>query len=328
MRITLKDARDQIDTSAIGVQSCSAAFVQLLNESIQRLVTGPENFWELTARMAICANKGIITWPRDVASVLSISVCGYPMTVRNQWFEFLESGYGIRGCSPCDSNMLDRGIGFTFREIRNGHSLKIVTSVAESSGLEMVFLGYDCQGNWIRTQDADGNWRDGVYAPIPTATSTPYFGQIQFAQDGIIGIIKPITNGTIMLYDYSIPTPSDSIFIGVYDAEETRPSYRRSLLGNISTDGTTRVDVVYKREFIPVRNDNDFLMIGNIPALSEMMQAVKLSRQNALQLAAGHEGKAFRLLDREAEHYVGTSSVSPIRLDYRNFGVGGIPNLF
>ena len=85
---------------------------------------------------------------------------------------------------------------------------------------------------------------------------------------------------------------------------------------------------MYKREFRPVRNDNDFLMIGNIPALSEMMMSVKLSRQNSLQLASGHEGKALQILDREANHYVGTNVVEPLRIDYRNFGAGGIPVLF
>ena len=337
MRVTLLDAKNQIDTTSIGVQACSAAFLQLLNESIQRLVTGPENFWELTSKMAICAYNGLITWPRDVASIQAIAVCGQSVTVRSQWFEFLESGYGIRGCANnCESQMFDRGTGCTFREIRNGYGLKMSSDVTESDGLEMVVLGYNCQGNWIRTQDDDGNWRDGVYMPIPTSHATPYFGNIQFAQGGITEIIKPITNGVIRFSDYLISDPTDTQTIGMYEWDETRPSYRKCLIGglnrNQNEDDTIihqrRVDVIYKREFRPVRNDNDFLMVGNIPALSEMMMATKLSRQNSLQLASGHEGKALQLLDREANHYVGTNTVEPLRIDYRNFGAGNLPILY
>ena len=337
MRVTLLDAKNQIDTTSIGVQACSPAFLQLLNESIQRLVTGPENFWELTSKMAICAYNGLITWPRDVASIQAIAVCGQSVTVRSQWFEFLESGYGIRGCANnCESQMFDRGTGVTFREGRNTYAIKVATEVIEAADLEMVILGYDCTGKWIRTQDDDGNWRDGVYVPIPTTAGAPYLGDIQFAQNGITEIIKPITNGRVFLSDYLISDPTDTQVIGIYEWDETRPSYRKCLVGglfrNQSEDDTTtqmrRVDVIYKREFRPVRNDNDFLMIGNIPALSEMCMAVKLSRQNSLQLASGHEGKALQLLDREANHYVGTNTVEPLRVDYRNFGAGGIPTLY
>lgn len=328
MKATLGDAKTQIDVSTLGVPACSAAFTQLLNEATQRLLMGPDRWWDVHHKLAINVTNGCVTWPRDVANIESIALCGVPMTIRNEWFEFLESGYGVRCCdAQCENQMFDRGSAVTFKDIRHGYTIKLVTQKAEEEGLEMGFLGYDCQGNWIRTQDASGTYRDGVWVPIPISPNAPYTGQVQFALAGITGIIKPKTNGYINLYDYNLIS-GDSQKIGVYEWDETRPSYRRCLIGGIPDDCTKTVTVMYRQEYKPVENDNDFLLIANIPALSSMMQAVKLYRQNQMQLASGHEAKAYQILDREVAHYIGNGTVEPLRIDYRNFGAGSIPVLY
>lgn len=328
MKATLGDAKSRIDTTPLGLRSCSVEFVNLLNDATQELLQGPEAWWEVHHKMAITANGGCVTWPRNVANISAIALCDRPMTIRNEWFEFLESGYGLRCCNAsCENQMFDRGTAVTFRDIRHGYTIKVVTEEVESSGLEMGFLGYDCQGNWIRTQDGSGNWRDGVWVPIPTDPSTPYTGQVQFALCGITEIIKPTTNSLVHLYDYNLTT-ADTQKIGVYEHDENRPVYRKTLIGGISQTGTCTVTVMYKQEYKPVVNDNDFLLIANIPALSEMMHAIKLRRQNHFQLASGHEGKAFQILDREVQHYLGNGLVQPVRIDYKNFGSGGIPIVY
>lgn len=328
MKATLGDAKTQIDVSTLGVPACSAAFVQLLNEATQRLLMGPERWWDVHHKMSICAYNGCITWPRDVASIESVAICSTPITIRNEWFEFLESGYGIRNCeSTCDRQLLDRGTAVTFKDIRHGYTIKLVTEKEEAEDLEMGFLGYDCQGNWIRTQDISGNWRDGFWAAIPIAPNVPYIGQVQFGLGAITEIIKPETNGFVNLYDYNILT-GDQKKIGVYEHDETRPAYRKSFITGLSETTNNTVTVMYKQEYKPVKDDNDFLLIANIPALSEMMMAIKLYRQNQMQLASGHEGKAYQILDREVSHYIGSGTVEPLRIDYRNFGAGGIPVVY
>lgn len=327
MKATLSDAKARIDVTQLGLRSCDAAFVNLLNDATQELMTGGENWWNLTQKMAITAYGGCVTWPRAVANISAIAVGNRPVTSRSIWFEYLESGYGLRCCNPCEHQMFDRGTAVTFRAIRHGYTIRVFTEENESSGLEMGFLGYDCQGNWIRTQDSTGAWRDGLWVPVPTSPSTPYTGQIQFALDGITEIIKPQTNSLVHLYDYNLTT-ADGQKIGVYEHDETRPVYRKSLIGGIPQEGSCTVNVIYKQEYKPVVNDNDFLLIANIPALSEMMLAIKLRRQNQMQLSAGHEGKAFQLLDREVSHYLGNGMVEPVRIDYRDFGAGGVLNLY
>lgn len=328
MKVCLSQAKEQVDSSALGLQPCSAEWLRLLNEAIQRLIQGPETWWECVFKMRVAVLSGCITWPRNVASIQSIAMCGVPISTRNLFFEFLESGYGIRCCNTqCDYQLLDKGTGVTFRDIRHGYTVKLVSETAEDADLEMGLLGYDCEGNWIRTTDEDGNWRDGVWIPVPTSPNAPYTGQQQFALGAITEIIKPVTNNNLLLYDYNVLT-GDSQQIGVYEWDEIRPVYRKSQLGGVPTTGTTYVDVLYKQEFKPARNDNDFLLIDNIPAISEMMQAVQLYRSNNMQLASGHEAKAYQILDRAVQHYVGNGTGQPLRIDYRTFGAGSVLNLY
>lgn len=328
MKATLGDLRNQVDVSPLGIQACSSAFVQLANESIQRLMMGENRWWDLQFKMCVVPTGNVITWPRGVASIESAAICGAPIYVRSGWYEFLESGYGLRGAcnSCCDNQLFDRGTAVTFRDIRHGYTIKLVTQEVEAAGLEMGFLGYDCEGNWIRTQDGSG-WRDGVWVPIPTDPNAPYTGQVQFALGGIQAIIKPTTASLVHLYDYNVST-GDSQKIGVYEWDETRPVYRRSLVGGLPTNNTSPLTIMYRQEWKPVVNDNDFLQIANIPALSEMMLAVKLYRQNQMQLASGHEAKAYQILDREVSHYIGNGVVEPLRIDFKSFGAGGIPVVY
>lgn len=328
MKATLGDAKSQIDVSTLGVPACSPAFVQLVNEATQRLLMGPDRWWDVHHKMAINVTDGLVTWPRDIANIESIALCNQPLTIRNEWFEFLESGYGLRSCdSECDYQALDRGTAVTFKDVRHGFTIKVTTQKIEDEDQYIGFLGYDCKGNWIRTQDSTGAWRDGVWVPVPISPSTPYTGQIQWGLAGITEVVKPKTNGYISVYDYNFASGATQK-IAMYEWDETRPVYRRSLIGGIPDNCTQQVTVMYRQEFTPVENDNDFLLIANIPALSSMMQAVKLYRQNQMQLASGHEAKAYQILDREVSHYVGNGVVEPLRIDYRNFGAGNIPVLY
>lgn len=327
MKATLGDARNQIDTSVLGIQACSPAFVQLLNEATQRLLMGPERWWDVNHKMVITASNGCITWPRQIAAIESIAVCRTPITIRNEWFEFLESGYGIRCEKPCENQMFDRGTAVTFRAIRNGYQIKLYSAVTEDDTKTVGFLGYDCNGKWVRTETSPGVFIDGEWLNIPLNNANPVTGTVQWAVDGITAVIKPELNGLLNVYDY-LASSGDSRKIATYEWDETRPVYRKSLVGSIPDNQDTQITVMYKQEYKPVANDNDFLLIANIPALSEMMAAVKLYRQNAMQLAVGHEGKALQLLDREVSHYVGQGTVEPVRIDYHNFGVGGLPTLY
>lgn len=321
MRLTLGDLKNSSIPEVLNVPACSAKFRNIANEAQQRLVQGAELFWGLWQRYAISICNGKITWPRRVASVLQFAYNDRPLAIRNQWFEFLEAGIGIRDPDcPCDLQVFDRGTACTFEDIDpNGDGdkkVRIRTSVAEASGLSFGVFGYKAvSGEWIRTF-VNGSWVDGEWLTVPTTTDAVATSTNDFAS--ITDIIKPVTNGDIRMYEYG----TEERIIGLYENDETRPSYRRTLVG--SGCGCAQVTAMVKLEFVPAVNDNDWLLVGSLPAMKEMMRAVQKRDQDALDEAANFEAAAFKLLDRELAHYTGPGYKAPVRMEGQVWGYGGM----
>lgn len=326
MRTTLSDAKNSGIPSAVGMAPCDPRFTSLLNEAQSRLVMGPEVWWELVHRYQICVESGCITWPRHIASILAVAVCSSPMPVRSQWFEFLESGYGLRQCcDPCDSPLLDRGSAVLFRDVTQpGHKLRLFSDQAEAAGLEFGIMGYDTTDRWVRSQDALGDWRDGEWITVPQSSGASTTTATTFKGGGVTNIIKPHTHGMLGLYQ--VETDNSLKAIGFFEHDETRPVYRRSYLPGAYC-GADAVTVLARREFLPALADTDWLMIANLSALKNMMMAIQSEERREAQLATFYEAKARDILDREASHYLG-NPVQPLKIESRTWGLGSVPLLY
>ena len=126
------------------------------------------------------------------------------------------------------------------------------------------------------------------------------------------------------MYEWHASDSSQSQ-IGVYQWYETVPMYRRFFIGGIFDGQTTnQINVIAKREFIPVQNDNDVLMIGSYPAIKAMAMAIDFEDKNDLVTAAAHEARAFRIMDEEAQHYLGPGMKVPMRIEGETWGAGNM----
>lgn len=307
--------------------NCDDRFLTLVNEAIQRLVMRESSWYDLHYRYHITATGGLVTWPREIANVASIAKCCHPIASRDMWFEFLESGFGLRGtCTNTDGTpncgcwdeALDRGVSPLFTDLSGSYKVKLYCDLASDNTDVVIVKGYDQDGNWVRTLYS-GSYIDGerIAASTTGTLSTTTFSSIT-------NIIKPVSDGAFRLYEYDSTDASQSL-IGTYQWDETVPMYRRTYVGGIcGTDDSARIDVIAKREFIPARNDNDVLMIGSFPAIKAMAMAIKAEDQNDLTIAAAHEARAFRILDDEAKHYLGSAVKSTMRIDGETWGAGGI----
>lgn len=330
MRITLADVKASRIPQVLGVASCDSRFLAMVNEATQRLVMGPEMWWECYQRYKFRVSNGRLTWPRQVAAIWGIAVDDAPYTLHNEWFEYLGTGYGVRESTYfSDSRLIDRGTACVFDDIittGNDKTIKLYSTVTESTTEKFIVRGYDEDGIWIRTQ-VDGTWVDGEHIQVPPLSSTPRTSA--YSWSAITDIIKPITNGELWLYERDTVT-GEQRRIGLYESDETRPRYRRSLVGGVTPEDeetstqTWCITAMVKREFIPVRNDNDFLIIGNLPALKEMCQAIQKRETGNLPEAQVHEAEAFRLLDREASHYIGRANTVPLKVTGDCFGMGDV----
>ncbi len=334
MILTLADVRASRIPRVLGVCPTDVRVVEFVNEATQRLLT-KGHWWGSYGRFRICATEGCLTLPPQIAAIERASICGQPVRVHDQWYEFLENGYGIRtggssnsgdsssvsctsgACAPCFgmSEALQRGTYPTFGDIRGvNKKLNFTCDFPTDVGKEVLALGYDENANWIRTEQ-DGVIKDGELVALAQSagtTSNHFFSSVTGLQ------IPDDMDGQWWLYEYNNDTAFRRM-LGWYQYFETRPNYQRYFFPSIGAgsaeneDGDctlTTVDLIAKLDFIPVKNDTDYLIIGNLPALKDMSRAIYLAEnepdgEKAERLLVAGERMALRELDAELDHYLG-----------------------
>lgn len=330
MRRTLQDAQNSRISNELGVCATAPIFIQWLNNAQERLLI-KGHWWGTTVRVAMCATDGCITLPPQVATLEKAAICGRPIPVHDMFFEFLDGGMGVRhsnnsGCGNSNSTSTNcggdgvcgipeanyRGRFPTYSDIiPTGKQLNLVCDLAADVGNKALCLGYDDNGNWIRTLQ-NSVWSDGeviAFAQSAGTNSVNNFSMISDIQ------LPSNMNGQSWLYEYNIAAATRRL-LAHYQYFETRPSYSRyffpSIRANTSGSGCTTVlvEAIVKLAFIPVVNPTDYLIIENLPALQEMMVGIKnaeneessITRVELLQAATA---SAVMILDDELNHYYG-----------------------
>lgn len=322
MKLTLGDIKSNI-AKILSMASTDSRVLGYINEAQQRLMY--KGNWPGTyVRYAIKNSNGLITWPRQLETIESVIVKETPGVIRNEWFEFLESGPGLLDSSDGDAlTLLDRGQAVTFSDIDGAESkVRVYTTVTADAGLRVLLQGYDDNGDWIRTLE-DGSYIDGEYV---TLTSSYVDTNAKFI--AIAGVQKPATEGNVKVYEYDT-TDTTQRLIAVYQPTEQRPVYRRSLIPGIPDDNTTRnVTVIGKLRFLPSVYDTDWLHIGYEAAIKEMVMSIRKAEMNLPQEAAIYERRAVNLLQDQLLHYLGDGAVAVPRFqNMKTFGGGGVTNV-
>lgn len=298
----------------------------------------------------VCLNNGCIVWPRQIETIEAVAVCDNPIPIRNQFFEFLETGFGIIKSTDCGGKLVDQGEVCSFDNIAGtGKKLAIYSDQTESTTEKMILQYYDKDGQWVRTEEpaASGTWIDGEAFTLPVAGNYVYSSN-EVLPNGLVRVIKPKTKGVIRLYEYDVAT-TDLKPLAYYEPSETVPVYRSSLIPSLSLAGCCGVQdgcdkrsvtVIGKLRFIPAEVDNDFLPIGHKEAIRLGCQGVAKERKDlfaeamnywygAIDPVSGTRiGGAVGLLKKQLEHYIGHGVSQPIKVvNTATFGGGGIPEL-
>lgn len=257
-----------------------------------------------------CHNRRCITWPRQIETIEMVSVCNNPIGVRTQYFEFIENGPSQLGAGCGYPLVGDRS------EVVLNHDLsgdpkrvKVYTERIETAG-QILLLGVDENGNWVRTQDGDGAWVDGEYLDL---TATPATSTKYFAPPGPTGIQFTSTPRNGNVYLYSLDDAAEEIQLATYDYAVETPVMRRSIFtgfgnGRVNADEEARchcVTVLAKTRFMPVRFDTDYPQISNVAALKSMLQYIYKRDNGKPQEAEYYKQEAINILNNELKQYNG-----------------------
>lgn len=319
MRATLKTVKESRIPELIGVCSTDTARIaSYVNDAQQRLIFAGRDagWWQGWVKVvfSVTSTDPYITLPREFARIINMAIEQQPIYIHNEFYEVLP---GSPGPAPTDTQSdwcgtvagYERGIWPTSVDLTaTNQELRCYVTDSRDIGSRIQIVGLDQNGNTIYSQDGL-NTLTGFYMTFDTP-----FVDSGFIVTKISSVVKPVTFGDVLLYQVDSTTGAE-VLLSRYKASETIPAYRRYFISPIpqccpATQSFT-VTALAKQEYIPAIRDTDALIIGNIPALTEMVQALRYYSQDVSashQMGAYHEKMALKLLRQEMDHYLGTEN--------------------
>lgn len=304
------------------------------NQAVQELMN--EGAWPgVVDRWKIRAISGKIVLPPELDMMLEFTVDGIPQTIMSNWAEFVNYGpamaedllprYGTSfrtfWWNMASGNLYDRGElpVYTPIPVSDGTCgdstipvgpwvIRQYASVGEAAGAYATVQGLDPDGLVVRTQLSDGSstWINGERIDISNGSSF-FESTEQFSK--ITAYTKPETNGYVRTTAWN---GSVEVELSNYAPWETTPSYHHyfspylAQLNRVSGTECLRVVLARcRRRFVPVEEDTDVMMIGNVLALGEMIIAQWKRQSGNLDEYSAHKATAVDLMRKESIAYTG-----------------------
>lgn len=300
-KLLVSDLQNSRVPASLGICPTDERFYQWLNEA-ENLMLGQGRWYGSVQEAQFCVESGCITWPRQVATVEQIQVCGHPIPVEGPWYPFTRLVGGMHscpGCSSSGSNLPGRCGGRrlcdhlrmevraatvpTFATTRGTN--KVIRSYPTNSadvGKKLIFQGRDTNGIWVRT-NIGGAIADGeqVTLALPFVDTVTVWGP-----GSPQAVIKDATSYRVLVYEYDTVAATERQ-LAEYEPGETRPDYRvgyiHGMRGNggcggctgDSDDARTTVTALVSLQHIDVVGPDDWLILRNLSAYKAAMMAVK-----------------------------------------------------
>ncbi len=313
MNSTLGDVRDDIAES-LGLCASDPKVVSRINSATRRLL--PKGKWVGTYQQyRFCVTSGCITLPRQLETIETAAICKWPVTIHSEWGQYVKDGYGLM--DGCPLTIEDKGMGFVAFEdvLGTNKKLRVYSDTTEAVDAKIKLEFWNENKLYVRSL-VGGTWINGeqvTISPVPTDT-------VNFCMPGgFVAVQKPITNGNVFIYEHDTVTLVDRL-IATYEPDETRPNYRRYVLPALASSSSTEtcqstpVDIIAKRRFIPVINDDDWLVIGHPDALENACIAIDKEKKRLFPEALPYWSMALAILDDELKQFLGDGMATIVQI--------------
>jgi hypothetical protein len=298
--LTVSDIKASRIPTVLGICPDDARLLQWLNEAEDAMLN-QGRWWGSIREAQFCVDNGCLVWPREVATIEQVAICGQPMDYQNAWYAYTRNLATLNPCDECGnscscttgSTCTTAGCACGHLQMREkaGFAVSFASVIGENKvlrvypthpsdvGKTIIFQGYDENGIWVRTL-VGGSWIDGeqVTLALPFADTTTVW------QAGApLGVLKDATVQRVLVYSYDTVTDSERL-LAIYQPSETRPMYRWAWIPNFNNikccncdeDDRRTVTAIVSLQHIPLAHDNDFVIFQNLNAYKMAMQAVKL----------------------------------------------------
>lgn len=324
---TLSQVRPELSRIAAtcGLAVTDARFVTKLNTATEELMNAGD--WPgIVDRYRFKVYGGLITLPGDLNAIVGVAIDGSPLEMASPWYEYVASGPGPQEGVTWIDNVLDRGEACTIQQVpeETPCTLEVEGVIDERTDLvrpTLIVRGYDENGEWLRSE-IDGEQADGIEIEINGDTAPKLTASI-VSLLAVESTIKPVTKGFVRLYANDGAT---RYHLATYAPKETVPSYRRYAIPFATEEDLHTVMVRARRRFVPVSNDNDILLISNMPALESMITAIAKREADEFSAYAALRTVAVTLLKEEAQAYRGKTRKPAITFS-QGASIGYIPDV-
>jgi hypothetical protein len=199
--------------------------------------------------------------------------------------------------------------------VGDGKKLAVYCDRQEAAGTTIT-LQYTNSGGQFVTSVFNGQQIDGERIALPAAGTYAYSANT-VAPGGLMQVYKDVTVGMVRLYEFD---PATSLLkpLGYYAPDEEVPIYRSSEIPGFKPSATsttctgTPVEVRAKIRFIPVVEDDDFLVISLDESIRLAAQGVLKEENSKFSEADKCFATALRLLDSQLKHWRGSGTVTPV----------------
>ena len=286
--------------TAVGSCNNQDEFRQRVNDAVERLMYRGD--WPGTILpIQLTVQRGIVTFPRQVARVRKINVTRHYIPIWNDWYTFLPYYWGAGECcgpflawlDPFSPSLTAYGMSCTFAQPPTASCVLQVQGIPADTGAVIQVFGTDPTGNALRTDNGDGTFSDGlsftINQPITIGTDL-----VQY----VSRVIKPVTQGQVLLG--SLDTISGvSTPLAVYDPGDTNPSFAQYNLHGACCNPVVNWSAValVKLKFVPVIADSDLVMIPNLHALALFIKGVRYAEQGDRASGLGFQADAVKELN-------------------------------
>jgi len=300
------------DSSAIniaGVAVTSSQFKQWLNDAVRRLLTRGD-FPGTLVPIFVCAQNGCVTWPRYVGQIRKLYTCNRDIGVKGIWYQFLDrqcwrgmcgSEISVPGTFPGGGYAqpaVNQGRYPIHKDIMgDGRYVRLYPRCQQDVGKAVTIFGVDNGNQPLKHRNDSGDWEDGIrmILQLPYVQTTTFVRRIE-------RVVKEVTQCQVLAYGVDSTTSDTLEDLAIWDGSEISPSrLRQRVFVGCGCDGTSSgVTALVKLAFVPVRTDEDWVLIDNLDALKLMIQCIKREEAGDRIGAREYEADAIRELNLQS----------------------------
>ena len=245
---------------------------------------------------------GVFALPPQYSSIYRVAIDNVPVTLRSNWFEFVQSGIGYRENNRRNAkgeSVIPRGEHPLHTDLFCPSKLLFIAHGNER-GAKIQIKGVGAEGEIGETIVLNGGDQiltQHVYFDVTSITKDPTVGAVSIA--------------------------SDNIEVGFMYAWQQDSKVKRYFIPNFASCKDQTIRVIAKPRFYPKVSDYDKLQVPFPYAVSLMAQAILAQRSGQMEVSNALKSEALSYIETAmANEKVGEANT--VEFQTKAWGLGGL----